>query len=230
LLIGFGLISILAQFGVEVIPLLTTLGLAGIAVGLAAQPTLANFIAGVILLVERPFRTGDWVEIGGQTGKVVEITLRTTHLVTRDNVHTVIPNDAVASAEIVNFSTGGPLRIRVNLGIAYKESAQAARDVLMPVVENHPAVLKDRPPHLIVTELGDSSIDLEIRCWIDVADIDVRTRIRAAILESCKEALDEAGIQIPFPHASSSSTRLVDSSPIWRALKRGATRRESSTS
>ena len=111
--ISFGLVTVLSQFGINVISVITTLGVVGIAVGFAAQDTLANFISGITLLIERPFRIGDWVQLNGETGRVTEITLRTTRLVTRDNTMLSLPNATVASGDIVNLSAGGPLRVKI---------------------------------------------------------------------------------------------------------------------
>ncbi|SFR64541.1 Mechanosensitive ion channel [Marinobacter daqiaonensis] len=197
-----GAVTVLAQFGFDVWSIIAGLGIVGIAVGFAAQSTLSNFIAGVTLLIERPFRIGDWVRINDQEGRVQKIAFRTTWLRTRDNIFTMIPNDNVASSEIVNFSAEGPTRIRIKVGIAYKESAQAARDAILPVLAEHPKVLQepDMMPRVRMEALGDSSIDLEVLAWIRREDIDTKARIASEILEGIKSCLDEAGIQIPFPH------------------------------
>ena len=197
---ALGSASILAQFGVNVLSLVTGLGVVGIAVGFAAQDTLGNFIAGTTLLVERPFRIGDWVQVNEQVGKVREITLRNTRLVTRDNVYTSIPNSAVASSEILNFSAGGPLRLTVELGIAYGESVEAARAVLVPVMQQNEKIMQRPLPLVRVDELADSSVNLQLIFWIAPSEIATEPGLRAAILEASKVALDEAEIEIPFPH------------------------------
>ncbi len=201
-IMAFGVAAVLAQFGIQILSVIAGLGIVGIAVGFAAQETLSNFIAGVTLLVERPFRIGDWVEINGQTGKVREITLRTTRLRSRDNVIMAIPNASVASSDIVNYSAGGPLRVRIPVGIAYKESAKRAREVMLPVVRANEMVMTrlGLGPTVMMSELGDSSVNLDIYYWIEPDHIDIQPRISAEILEACKEVLDDAGIEIPFPH------------------------------
>ncbi|WP_404361963.1 mechanosensitive ion channel family protein [Marinobacter sp.] len=195
-------VTVVSQYGFDVISIVAGLGIVGIAVGFAAQSTLSNFIAGVTLLIERPFHIGDWVRINDQEGKVIRIALRTTWLRTRDNIFTMIPNDSVASSDIINFSAQGEIRLRLPVGIAYKESSSAAREVILPVLENHPNVLTSPAlaPRVRMIGLGDSSINLEALAWISQQDIDVRVRISAELYESIKEALDDAGIQIPFPH------------------------------
>lgn len=196
------LVTVLAQFGFDVLSIIAGLGIVGIAVGFAAQSTLSNFIAGITLLIERPFRIGDWVTINGQDGKVVKIALRTTWLRTRDNIFAMIPNDSVASSDIINYSAEGATRLNIPVGIAYKESAKAAREVLMPVLLGHPEVLQaaGMEPRVLLKSLGDSSMNLEVKVWITPDNLDVQPRIMADILEQMKEALDAAGIEIPFPH------------------------------
>ncbi|RMJ02680.1 Small-conductance mechanosensitive channel [Marinobacter litoralis] len=198
----FAVVTILAQFGFDLLSIVAGLGIVGIAVGFAAQSTLSNFIAGITLLIERPFRIGDWVTINGQDGKVVKIALRTTWLRTRDNIFTMIPNDSVASSEIVNYSAEGATRLNISVGIAYKESAKAARDAIMPVLLAHPEVLQSpgMEPRVVLKNLGDSSVDLEVKIWITPDNLDVQPTIMADVLEQIKETLDEAGIEIPFPH------------------------------
>ena len=198
--VALGSASILSQFGVNVLSLITGLGVVGIAVGFAAQDTLGNFVAGTTLLIERPFRIGDWVQVNEQVGKVREITLRNTRLVTRDNIYTSIPNSAVASSEILNYSAGGPLRLTVELGIAYRESVAAAREVLVPVIQQNERIMQRPVPVVRVDELADSSVNLQLIFWIEPSEIATEPAIRASILEASKVALDKAGIQIPFPH------------------------------
>jgi len=197
-----GFVMVMDQFGVNVLAAVTALGVVGIAVGFAAQETLSNFIAGVTLLIERPFRLGEWVDVGGKVGRVESIRLRTTLIVDRDNVHTIIPNAQVAAGQIVNLSGGGPLRLRIELGIAYKESAAEARETLLPVLRGHADILRGGryEPVVLVTGLGASSVDLAAFVWIPPEKIAVQPRISAELVERAKEALDGAGIEIPFPH------------------------------
>lgn len=201
-IVAVGVVTVLSQFGVDILAVVAGLGIVGLAVGFAAQSTLSNFIAGITLLIERPFRIGDWVRINEQEGKVMRIALRTTWLRTRDNIFTMIPNDSVASADIINYSTEGPVRIRIPVGIAYKESIKAARAAILPVLEAHERVLdkEGMQPRVVATELGDSSVNLVALYWVAPEDFDVQPGISAQLLEGIKEALDAAGIEIPFPH------------------------------
>ncbi|MFW5825902.1 MAG: mechanosensitive ion channel family protein, partial [Marinobacter sp.] len=216
-----GSVTVLAQFGFDVWSVIASLGIVGIAVGFAAQSTLSNFIAGLTLLIERPFRIGDWVRINDQEGKVLKIAFRTTWLRTRDNIFTMIPNDSVASSDIVNFSAEGPTRVRIPVGIAYKESAQAARDVILPILTDHPKVLKsgDMMPRVAMAGLGDSSVNLVVLVWIMPEDIDIQPRITAEILEQIKEHLDQAGIEIPFPHLQLFIDDAKGLAPLFSPLK-----------
>ena len=201
-LITLGSITVLAQFGFDVVSIIAGLGIVGIAVGFAAQSTLANFIAGITLLIERPFRIGDWVKIHGEEGKVIRIAFRTTWLRTRDNVFTMIPNERVATSDIVNFSVEGPTRIRIPLGIAYKESVAHAREVIMPLLSAQPMVITNEQmkPRLQLRELADSSLTLSAQVWVHAKDIEVKGRISCELLETIKQALDDANIEMPFPH------------------------------
>ncbi|MBU3823951.1 MAG: mechanosensitive ion channel family protein [Candidatus Oceanisphaera merdipullorum] len=203
-LITLGSITVLAQFGFDVVSIIAGLGIVGIAVGFAAQSTLANFIAGITLLIERPFRIGDWVKIHGEEGKVIRIAFRTTWLRTRDNVFTMIPNERVATSDIVNFSVEGPTRIRIPLGIAYKESVAHAREVIMPLLSAQPMVITNEQmkPRLQLRELADSSLTLSAQVWVHAKDIEVKGRISCELLETIKQALDDANIEMPFPICS----------------------------
>lgn len=220
-LLTLGIITLLAQFGFDVLSIVAGLGIVGIAVGFAAQSTLSNFIAGITLLVERPFRIGDWVRINDQEGKVVKIAFRTTWLRTRDNIFTMIPNDSVATSDIVNFSAKGPTRVRIPLGIAYKESAKKARGVILPLLQAHEKALQvpGMEPRVVMTGLGDSSVDLVALYWIQPEDIDIQSRITAELLEQIKEALDEAGIEIPFPHLQLFIDEAKGLAPLLTPLK-----------
>ena len=185
--------------GREIAPLIGALGIVGLAVSLAAQDTFSNFIAGVVLLLDRPFHIGDWVRIGDKLGQIERITLRTTRIRTLDNEQIAIPNAQVAKDEIQNLSAGGPLRIHVPVGVAYRHTADEVRPVLLGVAEGHPALLKDPAPEVWLVGLGDSSVDFEIVAWIPEHEIRRLPKIAAELTEAAKKALDAAGIEIPFP-------------------------------
>ncbi|WP_457630166.1 mechanosensitive ion channel family protein [Oceanithermus sp.] len=202
--------------GAEIAPVVGALGILGLAVSLAAQDTFSNFIAGIILLMDRPFRIGDWVKVGEEFGQVEGLTLRTTRLRTPDNESVAIPNAVVAGGEIKNLSAGGPLRLRIPVGVAYRHDTAEAKEALWPVVRRHPRVLAEPEPALLVTALGDSSVEITLVVWIAQEDIPDYPVITAEILEAAKAALDAAGIEIPFPQQTvwfPQPLRVVQESP-----------------
>lgn len=196
-LLGLGLIMAASQLGFQVASLLAGLGVAGLAVGLAAQDTLANFIAGLTILWDRPFRIGDNVTIAGTFGQVMEIGLRSTRIRTVEHLDTILPNKDVIDQKIVNHTLHPSLRLGIPLGIAYKEDTREARRVLLAAVEGLPLIADEPAPQVVVTALGDSSVDLELRVWLK--DPYRERQAFFETLERAKISLDEAGIEIPFP-------------------------------
>ncbi|MFO7654415.1 MAG: mechanosensitive ion channel family protein [Candidatus Krumholzibacteriia bacterium] len=197
-LLAIGLVMAASQLGINVAAALTGLGVAGIAVGFAAQDSLANLIAGILIFWDKPFVVGDWVRVEGAYGMVQNITLRSTRIRTPRNTYVVIPNKSIIDAVLENNSKHGELRIDVPVGIAYKEDIRQARTVILAAVGTLPHLRSDPAPSVVVDALGNSSVDLQVRVWIDDAVLERGTRF--AVVEACKLALDEAGIQIPFPH------------------------------
>jgi small conductance mechanosensitive channel len=187
-----------SQLGINVGAALAGIGVVGIAVGFAAQETIANMIAGFLIFWDRPFKVGDFITTLDKYGEVREITMRTTRIRTMENTYVVIPNKQIIGDMLVNHSLYGEVRVNVPLGIAYKERVADARKVLLAAARAIPGVL-DRPaPEVVASGLGDSSVNLEVRVWTD--DPAQERRILVEVLEAGKTALDEAGIQIPFPH------------------------------
>ena len=197
--IAVGLYLVFQQFGINLLPILGGLGIAGVAVGFAAQDLLSNVLAGITLLLDRPFTIGDWIRVNDWEGQVQRLTLRTTRLRTRDNELISIPNNKVAGNDVVNLSAGGPLRIRSSLGVSYRADLDQARTALMGVLEAEPKVLSDPPPRVAVTQLGDSSVSLDLIYWIAPESIPRRPLIQQRVVEASKRALDAAGVEIPFP-------------------------------
>jgi len=197
-LMAFGLVMALSQLGVNVGAAIAGLGVAGIAVGLAAQDTLSNTIAGFTIFLDKPFVVGDYLTVAGEYGRVQEITLRSTRIRTPRNSFVVIPNKRIIDEVLENDSKNGELRIDVPLGIAYKEDTEAARRTLLAAVAGLDDVLANPGPQVVVAACADSSVDLRIRVW--VRDAASRQGVGFAVVEAGKRALDEAGIQIPFPH------------------------------
>lgn len=193
-----GFLMALGQLGINVAAALTGLGVAGVAFGLAAQDTLSNLIAGVVILWDQPFLVGDFVTTGDQYGRVTNITLRTTRIRTQENTYVVIPNRGIIDSVLVNHTKHGVIRVNIPVGIAYKESIQKAREVIVRAMDSVDSVLKEPRPEVVAEGLGSSSIDLSVRVWIDDPFQERPTRFR--VVEAVKNALDDAGIQIPFPH------------------------------
>ncbi len=193
-----GLVMAASQLGINVAAALAGLGVVGIAVGFAAQETIANMIAGFLIFWDRPFKVGDWVTTQGRYGEVRNITLRTTRLRTHDNTFVVIPNKQVIGELLVNHSMYGESRVSVQVGIAYKESIDDAREAILGVMRDLDGVLPTPPPTVVVDALGDSSVNLVVRVWVAAAMNETPVRFR--VVEACKKALDAAGIEIPFPH------------------------------
>ncbi|MBK8059752.1 MAG: mechanosensitive ion channel family protein [Gemmatimonadetes bacterium] len=197
-LIVVALITSASQVGINVAAALAGLGVAGIALGFAAQETVANMIAGFLVFWDRPFKIGDYITTLDQYGRVQEITMRTTRIRTMENTYVIIPNKQIIGDMLVNHSLYGEMRINVPIGIAYKESIARTRAVLLPVINGIPGVLSQPPAEVVAWSLGDSSVNLQARAWI--ADAAAERSTQFALLEACKQALDDAGIEIPFPH------------------------------
>ncbi len=197
-IVAIALLTVASQFKIKVTSMLAGLGVLGLAASLAAQDTLANAIAGITLVIDRPFRTGDWVELAGIHAHVQRIRLRTTSLITFDNQSIVVPNRLIAQERIINYTLVPRIRVRVPLGIAYKEDTHEARRVMLGTLAGDPDVLPEPAPDVVVTGLGASSVDLEMRFWIE--DASRQFPKQWEYTEKCKHALDEADIEIPFPH------------------------------
>ena len=195
---GLAFILVADQIGIKIITLVSTLGVAGIALGLAAQQTLANFISGIIILVSKPFREKDYVELEGTFGKVEKISLRSTTLLTLDNLLVDIPNQKIIESKIINHTHNKHIRLRIGVGIAYKEHIPTAQKVLLDLVNGDDRFLTKPAPEVVVTEIADSSINLEVMVWLK--DSRKEIPISYDLRQKVKLALDKADIQIPFPH------------------------------
>ena len=206
-IIVFTLLAVLAKFGVEATSLIALLGAAGLAVGLALQGTLSNVAAGVMLLIFRPFKAGDYVEVaGGVGGTIVELSLFTTELVTVDNLRIAMPNGEIWSAPVKNFTHHPTRRLDIVVGISYSDDIGKAIEALKSVADADPRVLSDPAPLAAVTNLGASSVDMLLRVWMKNAEY---WPVRFDLTRAVKERLDLEGITIPFP-TSTQYTVTVD--------------------
>lgn len=190
------IISVAQMIGIETTSFIAILGAAGLAVGLALQGTLANFAGGVLILLFKPYKVNDLVEAQGHFGRVIEIHIFVTKLITLENKTVIIPNSAMSNGDITNYTTQGKIRVDLVMGIAYEANIKAARDAIMKVMENHPKVLKDPAPFVGVLELADSSVNLAVRPYCDPDDY---WDVYFDVYEQGKLALDTAGVTIPFP-------------------------------
>lgn len=192
-------ISVLQQFNIDVTALLAGLSIAGIALGFAARDTLENFISGVTILLDRPFRVGDRLEIEDTYGRVEEITLRSTRIRTQRDEIMVVPNTQMINQKLINHSMLGTVRVDVPFGIAYKEYPNEARDIVMELMEEEdPRIDYSRKPTVVVTALNDSSVDMMLRFFIRNPDLEFPVRFE--YVERIREALRDHDVEIPFPH------------------------------
>jgi small conductance mechanosensitive channel len=192
----FVVIAVIGILGVPTAQFVAVLGAAGLAVGLALQGTLSNFSAGVMLLIFRPFSVGHWVEIGGTSGAVQEISIFSTILHTGDNVKVVVPNSQVYGQTIHNYSANPTRRIDLVIGVGYDDDLQVAKDTMRRVLDSDPRVLADPAPNVQVSSLGDSSVDFIVRPWCASGDY---WALRWDLIRALKEELEAAGCNIPFP-------------------------------
>jgi small conductance mechanosensitive channel len=200
--LSLGILTVLAvvvaldKVGVPAATLLTVLGAAGLAIGLALKDSLGNLAAGVMIIMLRPFRTGHVIELNGMTGTVEEIRLMHTILTTADNRELVFPNGVVVTTPLINYSARDTRRLDLVLGIAYKDDIAAATEVIQRVLGADERVLKEPAAQVILLNLGESSVDFGIRPWVRTGDY---WPLRSSLLIELKNAMDAAGISIPFP-------------------------------
>ena len=195
-----GFTILLSYFGVNIVGFATVLGIGGLAISLAAQDTIADAIAGFIILVDQPFRIGDRIEIQGEGtwGDVVDIGLRTTRIRTRDNRLVIVPNSTISDNQVINYTYPDPrYRIQTHVGIAYGTDIEAARQLLIDTVREIEGVLPDKPVDALYVEMGDSAMVFRVRWWIGSYE-DTR-RMFDRVHTALQHALDEAGIDCPFP-------------------------------
>lgn len=186
----------LSQLGLDTTSLVALVGAAGLAVGLALKDSLAHFAAGVMLIVFRPFKLGDYVEVGGVAGSVDKISIFSTRLKTPDNKVVTVPNGNIFGNTMVNYSEESTRRIDLVVGISYDSDLLKAKSLLDEIVGKHDKVLKDPEYRIAVSELADSSVNFIVRPWVNAADY---WDVRFELLETIKLRFDAEGIEIPFP-------------------------------
>jgi small conductance mechanosensitive channel len=198
-IIIFTILATLQQFGVQTTSFLAVIGAAGLAIGLALQGTLSNVAAGVMLLIFRPFKIGDFIDNGGVVGTVTDLSLFATELKTPDGVFIVAPNSELWGKSLKNFSRNPTRRVDIVLGIDYGDSIDEAIEVAKSVVAGEALALSDPEPQYVVGEMADSSVNIFVRVWVNTADY---WTVFFNLNKGIKEACDKAGITIPFPQRS----------------------------
>ncbi|MBE35586.1 MAG: mechanosensitive ion channel protein MscS [Opitutaceae bacterium] len=189
----------LQTIGLDLSSLTVIAGAVGVGIGFGLQNIISNFISGIIILIERPISIGDRVEVGGVAGQIVKISLRSTIVVTNDNISIIVPNSSFISETVINWSHGDPkARFRIPIGVAYGTDTDKLTEVLLAVAKADPNVLEDPEPKVFFDSYGDSSLNFELGVWSQAMVRSPRS-LRSGINFAVYKALDEAGIEIPFP-------------------------------
>ncbi|WP_178862203.1 mechanosensitive ion channel family protein [Thiomicrorhabdus cannonii] len=192
----FVIIASLDQLGVDTTSLVALIGAAGLAIGLALQGSMQNFAAGVMILVFKPFKAGDFVEAGGVTGVVETVNIFSSTLRTGDNKEIIVPNGAIYSGSITNYSARDTRRVDMVFGVSYEDDIRQVKAILEKLVAEDERILKDPAPVVALSELADSSVNFIVRPWVNSADY---WDVYWSMNEKVKLAFDEAGISIPYP-------------------------------
>lgn len=195
-ILAFAVLFVLNTFGIQTTSIVALIGAAGLAIGLALQGTLSNVAAGVMIILFRPIKIGDFVEVAGKTGTVKDISLNFTELADTSNVQVIIPNSQVWGDVISNYSSNNTRRAEWTFGVGYGANLKDADDIIRATILSDPRALSDPEPFVQVTNLGDSSVDFLVRVWCDASDY---FAFRADMTRAIKEAFDAGGIDIPFP-------------------------------
>jgi small conductance mechanosensitive channel len=185
------------QVGINILPALAGLGVIGIALGFAAQDSVSNLISGFLIFWDKPFVVGDYVSVQDQYGRVDEITLRTTRIRTPSNSYVVIPNRKMIESTLINHSKHGGMRVEIPVTIATQESVENARRVLLAAASTVDGVVSTPEPEVVVKALGAAGVDLQVRVWIE--DAELERPVLDRVTEACKDALDRAKIETPSP-------------------------------
>ncbi|MBD3646306.1 MAG: mechanosensitive ion channel, partial [Pseudomonadales bacterium] len=189
-------ISVASMVGIATTSFIAVIGAAGLAIGLALQGSLANFAGGVIILLLRPYRVGDFIETGGHSGTVKEIAIFNTILTTPDNKTIILPNGSVSNGSIINYSAQATRRVDWVFGISYDDDLRVAKDIIKGLIEGDERILEDPEPLIVISSLGDNSVNITTRCWVESANY---WPVFFAMTENVKLAFDEADITIPYP-------------------------------
>jgi len=195
-LMTFVFIAALGTLGVQTASFVAVIGAAGLAIGFALQGSLSNFAAGVMLIIFRPFRVGDYIEAGGTAGVVEAVKIFVTEFKTPDNKKVFVPNSQITGGNITNYSAMDTRRVDMVFGIGYGDDIRKAKEILERILNEDERVLKDPPITVAVLELGDSSVNFAVRPWVKTADY---WAVYFDVHEKVKLSFDREGISIPFP-------------------------------
>ena len=195
-MMAFVIVAALGQLGIQTTSFIAILGAAGLAIGLALQGSLANFAAGFLMIIFRPFKVGDFIEGGGVSGTVQAIHIFTTTLTTPDNKTIIVPNAKIGNDNITNYSTQATRRVDLTVGVAYDADLKEVRSILEDIASKDGRILKDPAHQIAVSELADNSVNFVFRLWVNSADY---WGVFFDTNEMVKNRFDEAGIGIPFP-------------------------------
>jgi len=195
-IMAFIIIAALGQLGVQTASFVAVVGAAGLAIGLALQGSLANFAAGVLMIIFKPFKVGDFIEAGGTSGVVEEIGIFTTEIKSPDNKKVIVPNAKLTGDNIVNYTAKDQRRVDMVAGVSYSDDLEKVRKVLEQILAEDDRILDDPAPTIGVLELGDSSVNFAVRPWVKTADY---WNVFFDTQEKIKKRFDAEGISIPFP-------------------------------
>jgi small conductance mechanosensitive channel len=208
------IITALTSLGVNPTSMLAVLGAAGLAVGLALKDSLSNIASGVMLIVLRPFRDGDFVQAAGLEGVIEEVRIFQTRMRTLDNRLIVLPNSLITTAPIINFTAKPRRRIDILVGVGYDDDLKQAKQVLLDIAHGHPSVLKDPEPFVFVSQLGESSVNLTLYAWVNTSDFG---QTKSDLTEAVRTDIIGNGLNIPYPqrdlhvyHHNADGTPLTD--------------------
>jgi len=195
-LLAFVVVAALNQLGIQTASFIAVMGAAGLAIGLALQGSLGNFAAGVLMIIFKPFKVGDFIEGAGVAGTVEQIEIFTTQLKTPDNKTIIVPNAKLTGDNITNFNVKGTRRVDLLFGIGYGDDIDKARGIIKEIIDKDERVMKEPAPVIVVSELADSSVNLTVRVWTSTADY---WSFYFDTIENVKKQFDDQGVNIPFP-------------------------------
>lgn len=191
-------VTVISRLGVENSSFVAIIGAAGLAIGLSLQGSLSNFAGGVLIIMFKPFKVGDFIEAQGVSGTVQQIQIFVTQMATIDNQIIFVPNGALSNGNIINYSYAETRRANIIINISYDSNLKKAKEIIFEIIHNHPAILKEPEPVILVDSLGDSSVNIAVRPWSKLEDF---FTMRSDILEQIKQKFEDNNITIPFPQS-----------------------------